>query len=237
MSITKRCWQDGPLGWVTFLCEAKFSLVRRLPDLIVVAMNRTFLALSIFVGLLSVSNAQAPKDWARTAEKKVLTRDGNKLTYFGQWTNSNGTQAAIATGAPRIDELQEVRNHVAGIQSGVLRSGTYPLTYELLKEPHPGFVLKGQIERDGVELFESIYVLVTEEELIMLKVNSTASDSKLDLSEWELGKPLKDRRAEHLELMTDLVKRSNDSIEKFQELVKGLRREQKSHNKSEQGNR
>ena len=209
----------------------------RLCVLDVVAMNKTILMLSVFVTLQSVASAQAPKTWTQTAEKKVLTHEGNKLTHYGQWTNPDGTQAAIATGSRLNPELQEVRNQAAGIQSGILRSGTYPLSYELLKEPYPGFVLKGQIERDGIELYESTYVLVTKDELIMLKLNSTAADSKLDLSQWNLGEPLKEGRSKHLELMTDLVKRSNDSIEKFQELVKGLRREQESHNKSEQSNR
>ncbi|MDB4438500.1 hypothetical protein N9195_02820 [bacterium] len=118
-----------------------------------------------------------------------------------------------------------MRNRLAGIQSGVLRSGTYTFKYEVLQEPHPGLVLRGQVERDGGEPFENTYVFITKKEVITLKVNSAVAGSTLILSEWKFGEPLDRGRAEYRELMRGMMKRSNNSIEKFQKLVEGLRQE------------
>lgn len=74
----------------------------------------------ILFGVLSVARALAPKNKIRAVKKKVVNRGDFMINHYGQWKSPNRIKAVIATGASLIADLQEVCDHLAGIQSSAL---------------------------------------------------------------------------------------------------------------------
>lgn len=174
--------------------------------------------------LLGFLSAQAPDGWTQTKEKKIIEVKGKKATQYGEWSSADGTRTAIVVDIGDVTTIENLGQQGAGMMSGVLRSGVYPLKFESRNKPHPTLLLRGQVEHEGGEYFQDTYAVLTQRGLLMIKVNGLQKEVPFDIEKWNLGEPIKDNAGDFGGQMKKLAEDLNDGLAKFQDLVKKLRK-------------
>ncbi len=191
------------------------------------SMIRSLLLFAVVLAGSEWGSAQAPKGWKQTAGPQELEKGGQKAQSLGQWESEDGELGLVAARLGEVNNLQDFKDMMAGLGTGVMKSGTLPLRYEALKDPHPGLMILGQRESEEGEYFERTYVFITDKGAIMMKSHSAQADREISVGKWKWGEPIGKNHEEFSAEARRGVDASNENIGRFQELVRKMREAQK----------
>ena len=197
------------------------------PDLNVIEMKILSLTSLASIFLLGSLSAVAPDHWIRTEEARTIKTDTEELIHHGAWQSADSTVTVIVVNVGPVKTTKDLRERGAGMMSGVMRSGIFPLAFESSSDPHPTLILRGQAEHQGIEYFQDTYAVLTQSGLMMIKVSGMKKEIPFEISEWDLGSAVMDKEKLYLEEMKGLTTNLNKEIVKFRDLVTGARNAKK----------
>lgn len=175
------------------------------------------------VALIGALHAQAPADWTRLGGEQVTEVEGKKVTHLGPWRSPDGSLNVIVGNMGPIKEPQELIDLWAGMISGIVKNGGFPLKMESGTKPYPTLVVGFTAERGEIKAFSNIHLVLTQKGAMTVQVHATKPDPTIDLAKWDLGDPIQDEGGKLAETVERLGKVGKASLAHFQDLAKKVR--------------